>query len=98
MKRKHLDFSDYKKRVLTQDSQLKVEYEQLQPEFAVIEAILKARMKLGLTQKALARKIGTKQSAISRLETGRINPSLSFLRKLAQALDSRLEIRLEPNF
>ena len=98
MKRKHLDFDRYKKRILAQDSQLKAEYEQLQPEFVVVEAILKARMKLGLTQKALAKKIGTKQSAISRLETGRINPSLSFLKKLAQALDSRLEIRLAPNF
>lgn len=97
MKRKHLDFDRYKKKVLAKDRQLKAEYDQLQPEFAVVEAILKARMKKGLTQRGLAKKMGTKQSAISRLETGRANPSLNFLKRLAGALDSSLEVHLAPN-
>jgi len=90
--RKHLDFSVWKKEVL-KDSELKAEYDRLQPEYAVIQAILDARVKRGVTQKELAQKIGTKQSVISRLESGRANPSVAFLKKLAQALNSHLEIR-----
>ena len=90
--RKHLDFSVWRKEVL-EDSELKAEYDRLQPEYAVIQAILDARIKKGVTQKELAQKIGTKQSVISRLESGRANPSIGFLKKLAQALNSHLEIR-----
>ncbi len=90
--RKHLDFSVWKKEVL-KDPVLKTEYDRQQPEFAVIQAILDARVKKGVTQKELAQKIGTKQSVISRLESGRANPSVAFLKKLAQALNSHLEIR-----
>lgn len=90
--RKHLDFNTWKKQAL-KDPILKAEYDKLQPEFAVISAILKARRVKGLTQKALARKIGTKQSVISRIESGRANPSVAFLKRLAEALNTRLEIR-----
>ena len=90
--RKHLDFSVWRKEVL-KDSELKAEYDRLQPEYAVIQAILDARIKKGVTQKELAQKIGTKQSVISRLESGRANPSIGFLKRLAQALNSHLEIR-----
>lgn len=96
MKRKHLDFDGYKKRVFTRDPQLKVAYDSLQPEFALVEAILKVRMKKKLSQKRLAERMKTKQSAISRLESGRANPSLSFLQRLAKALNARLEIRFLP--
>ena len=90
--RKHLDFSVWKKEVL-KDPILKAEYDRQQPEFAVIQAILDARVKKGFTQKELAQKIGTKQSVISRLESGRANPSVTFLKRVAQALNSHLEIR-----
>jgi ribosome-binding protein aMBF1 (putative translation factor) len=96
MRRKHLDFEQYKKEVFLKDPEVKAEYEKLQPEFAVIEAILRARLKRGVTQKKLAQRMKTKQSAISRLESGTANPSLNFLKRLAKALDSRLEIRLIP--
>ncbi|MBI2040413.1 helix-turn-helix transcriptional regulator [Candidatus Microgenomates bacterium] len=82
----------WKKEVL-KDPELRVEYNRLQPEYAVIQAILDARIKKGVTQKELAQRIGTKQSVISRLESGRANPSVAFLKKLAQALNSHLEIR-----
>ena len=65
----------------------------MQPEFALIKAIIEARKEKGLTQKRLAEKIGTKQSVISRLEIGRANPSFNFLKRLAQALNTRLEIK-----
>ena len=90
--RKHLDFEIWEKEAL-KDSSLKAEYDKLQPEFAMIQAVIDARVKKGVTQKELAQKIGTKQSVISRLESGRANPSVSFLKRLAQALNSHLEIK-----
>lgn len=92
MKRKYLDFEVWEKEAL-KDPKFKAEYDRLQPEFAVINAIIEARRKKGITQDVLARKIGTKQSVISRLESGRANPSVAFLKKLAQALNSHLEIK-----
>ena len=92
MKRKHLDFGVWLKEEL-KDPAFKAEFDRQQPEFAVINAVIEARRNKGITQKALAKKIGTKQSVISRLETGRANPSIAFLKRLAQALGSHLEIR-----
>ena len=91
-KRTHLDFEVWEKEKL-KDPQFKTEYDRLQPEFALIEAILKARKEKGLTQKEIAEKIGTKQSVISRLEKGGANPTVAFLKRLAAAFSSRLEIR-----
>src|SRR3989338_2424322 len=91
MKRQYLDFEVWKKQAL-KDPKLKAEYDRLQPEFAVIRAIIETRSKKGITQKPLAQKMKTKQSAISRIESGRANPSLNFLTKLAQAMNARLEI------
>lgn len=88
----HLDFDVWEKEAL-KDPKFKAEYDKLQPEFAVIQAVIDARRNKGVTQKLLAKRIGTKQSVISRLETGGANPSISFLKKLAQALGTRLEIR-----
>ena len=92
MKRQHLDFDVWLKEEL-KDPDFKSEFDRQQPEFAVINAIIVARRKKGITQKSLAQKIGTKQSVISRLESGRANPSVAFLKKLARALNSHLEIR-----
>lgn len=82
------------KRELLKDKKVKSAYEKLGPEFAVIEMIIKKRIERGLSQKELARKIGTKQSAISRLESGTYNPSLSFLQKVGEALGVKLKISL----
>lgn len=90
--RQHSDFDTWKKESL-KNPKIRAEYDRLQPEFAIIKAVLNARMNKGLTQDKLAQKIGTKQSVISRLESGRANPSVAFLKKLAQALNSHLEIK-----
>lgn len=90
--RKHLDFETWEKEIL-KDPEIRAEYNKQQPEFALIQAILDARIKTGFTQKELAEKIGTKQSVISRLESGRANPSIGFLKKMASALNSNLQIR-----
>lgn len=94
-KYKLVDFEIFKKKLFKDPEFIKA-YHELDPEFAVIEAIIRARVKRGITQKKLAQRLKTKQSAISRLESGTANPSLNFLKRLAQALDSRLEIRLVP--
>ncbi len=92
MKRHHLDFTEWEKESL-KNPKIKVEYDKLQPEFALIQAMIDARVQTRVTQEELAKKIGTKQSVISRLESGRANPSVGFLKKLAAALNTRLEIR-----
>jgi transcriptional regulator with XRE-family HTH domain len=47
-----------------------------------------------MTQKQIAEKIGTKQSAIARLESGNVNPSLDFLQKVAEVLGHKISISL----
>ena len=69
-------------------------YEDLEPEYAIIRAILKKRIESKMSQKDLAKKLGTKQSAISRLESGNYNPTLSFLKKLSTTLGGKLEIKI----
>lgn len=86
-------YTNIKKKFL-KDWEIRRAYEKIGPEYAVVEAIIEKRIKKGLTQVELARKMGTKQSAISRLESGAYNPSLAFLAKAAKALGARLEICL----
>ena len=87
-------YKQFKKELL-KDKKIKQAYDDLGPEFALIEIIIKKRIEKGLTQKQLAKKIGTKQSAISRFESGACNPSFSFLQKVAGALDTRLKVSLK---
>jgi transcriptional regulator with XRE-family HTH domain len=65
-------------------------------EFALLDVFLQARHAQGLTQAQLAEKIGTSQSAVARMESGRgaHSPSLATLTKYAQALGCKLELRL----
>lgn len=79
---------------LLKDQEVKKAYDNFGLEFSLIEIIIKRRIEKGLTQKELAGKIATKQSAVSRLESGNYNPSLAFLQKVATALDARLKISL----
>lgn len=80
---------------LLKDPEVRKEYERLKPRYALISQLIEARMKKGLTQAQLAKKMGTKQSAIARVEGGNANPSIAFLEKLAQALGSKLTIQLQ---
>lgn len=76
------------------DKAIKKAYDDLGPEFVLVQMIIEKRLQEGLTQSELARKIGTKQSAISRLERGSYNPTLSFLRKVAEGLGVKLKVSL----
>ncbi|MBI4457662.1 helix-turn-helix transcriptional regulator [Candidatus Uhrbacteria bacterium] len=69
-------------------------YSALAPEFALAQMIIEQRIKKGLTQAALARRIGTRQSAIARLESGAYNPTVGFLKKVAKALDAQLIVSM----
>lgn len=81
---------------LLKDPEVKKEYDRLKPEYTFIRSVIQARVKKGVTQEQLAEKIGTKQSVISRLESGRANPSLAFLKKVAAALETSLELKFNP--
>jgi DNA-binding XRE family transcriptional regulator len=73
-------------------------YEGLELEYALASQMLKARAKAGLTQDAVAERMGTTKSAISRLESaGRHAPSLSTLKKYASAVGCDLQVRLVPH-
>ncbi len=79
---------------LLKDKRVNKAYDQLEPEFAVIEKLIEKRIKSGLSQAQLAEKIGTKQSAISRFESGTYNPSMSFLYKVAEGIDAKITIKV----
>ena len=77
-------------------SDVKAEFDRLKPEFAFLDQVLAARKAAGLTQAEIARRIGTTQSAVARLEGGstRHLPSLATLHKYADAVGCRVEIKL----
>jgi len=81
------------KRKQMKDPAFKKEYDALEEEFALIHELLKARSGAKLTQAEVARRMGTSQSAVARMESGRA-PSLSSLRKYARAVGRKVEIRL----
>jgi DNA-binding XRE family transcriptional regulator len=68
-------------------------YNDLEFEFKIIDALISARIQRKLTQKALAKKIGVAQPALARFESGRVNPSLSFLNKVTYGLGLELTVR-----
>lgn len=91
---KLLPYSKLRKELL-KDPEFRKESEALQPEFEIISQIIEARVKKNITQKELARRMGTGQSAISRLESGEYNPSLKFLKKFAESVGLKLVIKFE---
>lgn len=85
------NFNDYLKQQLT-DPAVKAEYDALEPEFAVMRAIIDARIESGLTQKQLSEKTGISQADISRIERGTANPSVKTLQRIAEALGRKVSI------
>ena len=85
------NFNELKKKLL-QDKTVKKTYDDLAPQYALIEMIIRKRLKAGLSQETLAQKLGTKQSAIARFESGKTNPTLSFLTNITSALNGKLII------
>jgi len=79
-----------------QDDEFRKEYENLQPEFDIIRAIVDARTSQNLTQKQLAERTGIHQADISKLENGTRNPSINLLKRLAEGMDMVLRIEFVP--
>ncbi|MGN1180427.1 MAG: helix-turn-helix domain-containing protein [Suilimivivens sp.] len=78
--------------VQLENPEFKKEWDALEPEFQVVQAILQGRQEKNLTQKQLAEKTGITQADISRLENGESNPSLSTLKRLAEGLGKKLRV------
>ena len=79
-----------------QDPEFKAEYEALEPEFAIIQAMIDARKRSGMTQKELSEATGIAQGDISKLEKGNANPSLRTLQRLAAGMGMRLRLEFIP--
>ncbi|RJQ24974.1 MAG: XRE family transcriptional regulator [Peptococcaceae bacterium] len=77
------------------DPAFKEAYDDLEPEYQIVRFIIERRTQKRMSQAELARKAGTRQSAIARLESGTYNPSLRFLKKVAKALDAQVKISLK---
>ncbi|MBM3701959.1 MAG: helix-turn-helix transcriptional regulator [Actinobacteria bacterium] len=90
-----MEWEEFKKELL-KDPEFKKEYEKLEPEYKIIRQILSLRRKKNLTQEQLAKLTGAKQSSIARIESGRHNTSLRLLERIAEALDTELDIRFIP--
>jgi predicted transcriptional regulator len=88
-----MKWDDAKQKILQNKEVLK-ELKNNEAEYKIIEEIITARQEKNLTQKDLAKLVGTKQSNISRLESGNYNPTVDFLNKIARAIGKELEIRI----
>ena len=78
------------------DAELKAEYDALEPEFNLINALIDARKSQNLTQKELSKRTGITQADISRIENGTRNPSLAMLNRLAKGMGMKLKIEFLP--
>ncbi|SDY09436.1 Helix-turn-helix [Allochromatium warmingii] len=89
-----IDLADLKTRLLN-DPEIRTEYEALETEYAFARELIAARTRAGLSQEQVAKRMGTSQSTVARLESGRTLPSLRTLDRYARATGSRAVIRLE---
>src|SRR5271165_7269345 len=78
------------------DSKYRREYEALDEEFSLVDALIEARTRAGLTQEQVAHRMKTTQAVVARLEGGGSKPSTRTLEKYAKATGSRLKISFEP--
>jgi transcriptional regulator with XRE-family HTH domain len=85
---------DSMKKKMLADSEVLAAYADLEEEFGLARELIAARVRAGFTQAQLARRMGTTQSAIARLESGAQLPSVKTLLRFAKATDSRPIIKL----
>ena len=76
--------------------EFKQEWEALEPEYALVQAIIDARKQSGLTQKQLSERTGIAQADISRIERGTANPSLRTIKRLAQSMGMTVQLIFTP--
>ena len=86
------DFRAYLNEQL-KDEEFRTEYEKLEPEFSIIQAVIDARKAKNMTQKELSEKTGIAQSDISKLETGNSNPTIGMLQRLAEGMGMKIKLQ-----
>ena len=79
------------------DPEVRQAYDALAPEFELARELIGARSRAGLTQEELAERMGTTQSAIARLESGRRLPTMKTLIRYAEATGARPVVKLVPD-
>lgn len=89
------NFKDFLNEQL-KNTEFKKEYDALDVEFSIIQAMLDARKAAGMTQKDLAARTGIAQADISKLENGNANPSLRTLQRLAEGMGMKLKVEFIP--
>ena len=82
------------KKRLMKNPKFRKEYEKADAEFSIVEALIHARTIAKLSQAEVAKRIGTTQSAIARLEAGNTEPTIPTLRRYAEATGKKLQIKL----
>ena len=80
------------KKKLMENPEFREEYAKADADYRLIEELIRVRMEAKLTQSELALKIGTTQSAVARLEGGKVSPSVSTLRRYAEATGHQLKV------
>ncbi len=88
-------YREYKEKAL-QDPEVRAEYDALQPEYDIIQAMIDARISQHITQKELAARTGITQADISRIENGTRNPSLAMMKRIAEGLGMQLKLEFVP--
>ncbi len=80
---------------LLADTDTRAEYDALADEFGMARELIAARSRAGLTQGEVAQRMGTTQSVVARLESGRRAPSMRSVQRYAQAVGARAVVHLE---
>lgn len=80
---------------LLADAGTRAAYDALEPEFETARELVAARARAGLTQEEVAARMGTTQSTVARLESGKRPPSLRTVQRYAQAVGGRAVVRIE---
>ena len=88
-------FNDYLNDQMKDPAFMK-EWDALEPEFSIMQAMIDARRTSGLTQKQLSERTGIAQADISKLESGNANPSLKTLQRLAAGMGMRVKVEFLP--
>lgn len=92
-KMKYIKYEDFHNEQM-KDPEYKKAYDALEVEFQIINDILRKRIEKDMSQKDLAKKIGSDQATISRLESGDYNPSIRFLKRVAKAVGGQLKVTI----
>jgi len=88
-------YKEYKEKVL-KNPEIKAEYDALEEEYDIIQAMIDARNKQHITEKEWAERTGITQADISRIENGTRNPSLAMVKRIAEGLGMRLKLEFVP--